>query len=255
MALSDPPAVDRAPGVDKSGQRVQRMFGEIAGRYDLLNHVLSMGVDLYWRWRTVRTVAPRGSEPILDVCTGTGDLAIAFARKAPSGTTIVGSDFTRQMVELAAKKVGMPSGQSDDLQRLTFVEADAQALPFASDQFQIVSVAFGLRNVADTRQGLREMVRVCRPDGQVAVLEFSTPSNRLFGAVYRLYFRHVLPRIGQWVSGSRFDAYHYLPQSVGEFPSGAALADLMTATGLQDVRYHPLTFGIATLYWGRKPRA
>lgn len=253
MALSDPPAVDPAPGVDKSGQRVQRMFGEIAGRYDLLNHVLSMGVDVYWRWRTVRTIAPDGPAPILDVCTGTGDLAISYARKAPPGTNVVGSDFTRAMLELAARKVSPPSGKPVNARRMTFIEADAQSLPFASDQFQIVSVAFGLRNVADTSQGLREMVRVCRSGGQVAVLEFSTPSNRLFGAIYRMYFRHVLPRIGQWVSGSRFDAYHYLPQSVGEFPCGAALAELMTAAGLRDVRFRPLTFGIATLYWGRKP--
>ncbi len=253
------PAAPSAPAaasstVDKSGGRVRRMFGEIAGRYDLLNHVLSLGVDVYWRWRTVRTVAPSGSAPILDVCTGTGDLAFVYRKRAAAEAAVVGSDFTREMLEVARHKQqrrrrGKPGDASE---RLGFVEADAQALPFADDQFQIVTVAFGLRNVADTRQGLREMQRVCRPGGCVAVLEFSQPRSRIFGAVYRFYFRHVLPRIGQWVSGSRLEAYHYLPDSVGEFPSGAALARIMEECGLVEVRYRPLTFGIATLYWGRK---
>jgi demethylmenaquinone methyltransferase/2-methoxy-6-polyprenyl-1,4-benzoquinol methylase len=245
----DPPAA--SPAVDKSGTRVRRMFGEIAGRYDLLNHVLSLGVDVYWRWRTVRTIPPRGTAPLLDVCTGTGDLALAYARRAGADAVVVGSDFTREMLEIAATK--RPRGPKSD-ERIVFLEADAQALPFATDQFQVVSVAFGLRNVSDTRRGLSEMIRVCQPGGAVVVLEFSQPRSRLFGAVYRFYFRNVLPRIGQLVSGSRFDAYHYLPQSVGEFASGEALAGVMTECGLADVQFRPLTFGIATLYWGRKPR-
>ncbi|MCA9054496.1 MAG: bifunctional demethylmenaquinone methyltransferase/2-methoxy-6-polyprenyl-1,4-benzoquinol methylase UbiE [Planctomycetaceae bacterium] len=227
------------------------MFGEIAGRYDLLNHVLSLGVDVYWRWRTVRTVAPSGDRPILDVCTGTGDLAFAYRQHAGEGVRVIGSDFTRAMLMIADRK--QPS--EDEQQQVAFVEADAQQLPFASDQFQIVSVAFGLRNVADTRRGIREMARVCSPQGTVAVLEFSQPTNRLFAGVYRFYFRNVLPRIGQWISGSRLDAYNYLPESVGEFPCGAALAQVMTECGLCEVQYKPLTFGIATLYWGRKSGA
>ena len=266
MSIAAPPP----PRVDKSGGRVRQMFGEIAGRYDLLNHVLSLGVDVYWRWRTVRTIAPEPSGPILDVCTGTGDLAFAFRKRAAAEVAVVGSDFTHEMLVIARSK-GEESrlsavergkrgkgekGQGRDVASpsgVPFVEADAQALPFEDDQFQIVSVAFGLRNVADTRRGLREMTRVCRPGGRVAVLEFSQPRSRLFGAVYRWYFRHILPRIGQLISGSRMEAYHYLPESVGEFPSGEALAAVMTDCGLTDVRFRPLTFGIATLYWGRKP--
>ena len=134
-----------------------------------------------------------------------------------------------------------------------FLEADTQALPFADDQFQIVSVAFGLRNVTDTRKGLREMTRVCRPGGRVVVLEFSEPSNPLFRKVYQTYFKHVLPRVGQLMARNQEDAYNYLPSSVSEFPHGQALADIMSECGLADVRHQPLTFGIATLYHGTKP--
>ena len=135
---------------------------------------------------------------------------------------------------------------------LSFVEADAQQLPFPADSFQIVSVAFGLRNVCDTDRGLREMVRVCRPGGHVAVLEFSLPSWQPFKAVYGWYFRHVLPRIGQLLARNRQGAYNYLPASVGEFASGEALADRMRAAGLTRVRLLPLTLGVATLYVGAK---
>jgi len=210
------------PTVDKSGERVRRMFGEIATRYDLLNHLLSGGVDFYWRWRTVRAARPQGDAPILDVCTGTGDLAFAYARAARGGR-VVGTDFTHEMLVRAdAKKPAEASGAP-----LQFLEADTQRLPFPDDQFQIVSVAFGLRNVSDTRAGLREMARVCCAGGRVVVLEFSTPRNRLFGAAYRWYFRHVLPRIGQFLARNRESAYNYLPQSVSEFPDGERLVEIM----------------------------
>ena len=237
------------PQVDKSGERVRRMFGEIAPRYDLLNHLLSGGVDVYWRWRTVRAAPPQGSAPILDVCTGTGDLALAYSRAAQGGA-VIGADFTHEMLVRAdAKQVAARPPVP-----MMFLEADTQSLPFADDQFQIVSVAFGLRNVADTRAGLREMTRVCRPGGRVVVLEFSTPRNRLFGATYRWYFRHVLPRIGQWLARNRESAYNYLPQSVSQFPDGPQLAEIMQKCGLESVTWQPLTFGIATLYIGVKSR-
>lgn len=236
--------------VDKSGERVRRMFGEIAPRYDLLNHLLSGGVDVYWRWRTVRAAPPRDDAPILDVCTGTGDLALAYARTSHSGG-VVGTDFTHEMLVRADAKQRTASGARS----IRFFEADTQHLPFADDQFQIVSVAFGLRNVVDTRAGLREMTRVCRPGGRVVVLEFSTPRNRLFGATYRWYFRHVLPRIGQWIARNQESAYTYLPQSVSEFPDGSRLAEIMHECGLSAVTFRPLTFGISTLYIGMKPAA
>lgn len=251
--------------VDKSGDRIQKMFGEISGRYDFLNHFLSGGVDYYWRWRTVRKVRPQGDSPILDVCTGTGDLAIAYWKKAGGRTAVVGTDFTPEMLEIARVKtakmgISAEANSSENTgstaggkASLTFQQADTMELPLESDVYQIVSVAFGLRNVSDTVAGLKEMTRVCKPGGQVAVLEFSMPRNRLFGAVYRWYFRNVLPRIGQLLARNSEAAYKYLPQSVSEFPQDEELVDLMREAGLSDITWTPLTFGIATLYVGRKP--
>jgi len=237
--------------VDKSETRVRAMFGEIAARYDLLNHLLSMNVDKYWRWRTVRQAPPQGPEPILDLCTGTGDLALAYFRAAKGLTPVVGADFCRPMLERARQK----AARQRDGDRMSFVEADAQRLPFADNYFQLVCVAFGLRNITSTARGLAEMVRVCRPGGRVVVLEFSLPTWQPFKAIYGWYFRRVLPRIGQLLARNRQSAYNYLPQSVGEFPQGAALAAQMQAAGLGEVRYTPLTLGIATLYVGQKPSA
>lgn len=234
--------------VDKSNQRVQRMFGEIAPKYDRMNHLLSLNVDRYWRWRTVRLVRPEPEIPVLDVCTGTGDLALAFYRAGRGKAPVVAADFCREMLEIGEQKKdrGGVNGQ------VSFVEADAQNLPFEDDQFQIVSVAFGLRNVADTDRGLREMARVCRPGGRVVVLEFSLPRWQPFKFLYGWYFRHVLPRVGQWFARNKHDAYNYLPASVGEFPSGEQLADRMREAGLSEVKFHRLTFGVATLYIGVK---
>jgi demethylmenaquinone methyltransferase/2-methoxy-6-polyprenyl-1,4-benzoquinol methylase len=151
--------------VDKSETRVRRMFGDIAPRYDFLNHLLSLNVDKYWRWQTVRRVAPQGSSPILDLCTGTGDLALAYAGKMDSAGRIVGADFCHEMLAIGRQKAARAGFDG----RMIFIEADAQRLPFPDNQFQIVCVAFGLRNVTDTDQGLREMTRVCQPGGSVAV--------------------------------------------------------------------------------------
>ncbi len=228
------------------------MFGEISPRYDFLNHFLSGGTDYYWRWRAVRAVPP-GEGPILDVCTGTGDLGIAYWKKARGRVPVVGSDFTREMLVLARAKSARHTKPA--AAPINFVAADTQRLPFAEDEFQIVSVAFGLRNVTHTGQGLAEMVRVCRPGGRVLVLEFSMPRNPILGRLYRWYFRNILPRLGQFFSRNRQSAYNYLPESVSEFPHGRALADLMEAAGLEHVVFKPLTFGIATMYWGTKPPA
>jgi demethylmenaquinone methyltransferase/2-methoxy-6-polyprenyl-1,4-benzoquinol methylase len=236
--------------VDKSDRRIREMFGEISGRYDFLNHFLSAGTDYYWRWRCVRAAAMSGELPILDVCTGTGDLAVAFWRRAGGRVRVVGADFTHEMLKLAKRKA-----ESLPRAAMAFIEADAQRLPFEDERFQIVSVAFGLRNVADTKQGLREMARVCAPGGKVVVLEFSMPRNRLIGGVYGWYFRNVLPRLGQIISRNRQSAYSYLPDSVSEFPSGERLADMMKSCGLERVTWQPLTFGLATVYVGIKSTA
>lgn len=246
--LMDPPAVD------KSGTRIRQMFGEISSRYDLMNHVLSGGIDYYWRYRTVRIVSPQGTEPILDVCTGTGDLALAYWKRGKKRIPVIGSDFTHEMLTIANGKFSRMT-RTDSQSDVEFLEADTQYLPFPDNQFQIVSVAFGLRNVADTRAGLREMLRVCRPGGKVAVLEFSTPTNPFIRGFYLWYFKNILPLIGQLFAKNRQSAYNYLPESVSQFPQGKMLADIMEDCGYAHVKWHPLTFGIATLYCGEKPNS
>ncbi len=235
--------------VDKSDDRVQQMFGAIAHKYDRMNHLLSMNVDRYWRRRTVRKVCPEDKGPILDVCTGTGDLALAYWRVTQGRVPIIATDFCPEMLDIGRQKQ-QAAGINGSLE---FRQADTQQLPFPDNEFQLVTVAFGLRNVADTNQGIREMTRVCRAGGRVAILEFSMPSWQPFKAIYGWYFRQVLPRIGQWLARNDESAYSYLPESVGEFPYGKALAQRLSEAGLVDVRFHPLTFGIATLYVGTKP--
>jgi demethylmenaquinone methyltransferase/2-methoxy-6-polyprenyl-1,4-benzoquinol methylase len=234
--------------LDKRETRIRRMFGAIAPTYDLLNHLLSLNIDHYWRRRTTRLVPPQGDGPILDLCTGTGDLALAFDRAAGGQVPIIGADFCHEMLVLACQKTNKK--QASD--RVRYLEADAQRLPFPDHYFQITTVAFGLRNVTDTDRGLAEMVRVTRSGGRVAILEFSQPRGKLFGRLYRFYFRQVLPRIGQAVSRSKDNAYRYLPASVLEFPDGEALAERLRRHGLTEVRWYLLTFGIATLYVGTK---
>jgi len=236
--------------LDKREARIRSMFGNIAPSYDFLNHLLSMNIDRYWRWRTTRLAPPRGNDPILDMCTGTGDLALAYHRAAAGKIDIVGADFCHPMLCLAEKKIVRQRAT----QRIRFVEADAQKLPFPNDYFQIATVAFGLRNVTDTERGIAEMVRVTKPGGRIAILEFSKPRHWLFGRLYRFYFSYVLPFVGQTISRSKDNAYRYLPASVREFPEGEALAERLRKHGLREVSWHPLTFGIATIYLGSKPQ-
>jgi demethylmenaquinone methyltransferase/2-methoxy-6-polyprenyl-1,4-benzoquinol methylase len=225
------------------------MFGEIAPRYDLLNHVLSLGIDRSWRRKTVRLVPPKSDEgPILDVCTGTGDLAIAYWKASGRTANIVGTDFCQPMLALANQK-GRRAGAE---RHITWLEADTERLPFPEGMFQIVCVAFGLRNVSDTDRGLAEMARVCRPGGRVAVLEFSTPTVWPLGPLYGWYFHHVLPRIGQALARNHQLAYNYLPASVHQFPQGEELAGRMQAAGLKRIEQHRFTLGIAALYVGHK---
>jgi demethylmenaquinone methyltransferase/2-methoxy-6-polyprenyl-1,4-benzoquinol methylase len=225
------------------------MFGHIAPSYDLLNHLLSLNIDHYWRWKTTRLVPPRGDAPILDLCTGTGDLALAYDRAAGGRVPILAADFCHEMLTRAQSKTQRRKAE----QRIRYLEADAQRLPFPDNSFQITTVAFGLRNVTNTDRGLSEMVRVTRPSGRVAILEFSQPRGWLFGRLYRFYFQRVLPLIGQTISRSKENAYRYLPASVLDFPDGEALAERLRRHGLADVRWYPLTFGVATLYVGTKP--
>jgi demethylmenaquinone methyltransferase/2-methoxy-6-polyprenyl-1,4-benzoquinol methylase len=183
------------------------------------------------------------------MCTGTGDLAFAYDKACKGKVAIVAADFCGEMLTRAVRK----SVKRGTHERIRFVEADAQRLPFARDQFEIAAVAFGLRNVTDPDKGIAELVRVLKPGGRLAILEFSKPRHWFFGRMYRLYFSYLLPWVGQLLSRSRHSAYRYLPQSVLEFPDGESLADHLRRHGLTSVWFKPFTFGIATLYVGTKP--
>ena len=243
--LAPPPvAVD---SVDKSTERVRRMFGAIAGRYDLMNRLMTGGLDVLWRRRIGRTDV--GAGPVLDCCTGTGDLAFALRRSAAKrgrpGLRVVGADFTHQMLTLAARK------DRDD--HIGWVEGDGEALPFADGAFTAVSVGFGLRNIADTRRGLTELHRVLSPGGVLLILETSRPTNSLLAPLFGLYFKQVVPRLGRWLAGNPESAYDYLPASAATFPDGEALCDLFREAGFAECAFTPLGFGAATFYTARKP--
>jgi demethylmenaquinone methyltransferase/2-methoxy-6-polyprenyl-1,4-benzoquinol methylase len=224
------------------------MFSGIAARYDLLNHLLSGNVDKRWRRLVARTLKPSLVEGarVLDVACGTGDLSLVLAEAGSA--KVVGLDFCRPMLEVARRKA------EDGPRPLPFVEGDALRLPFADETFDVATIAFGLRNLAGVAEGLRELRRILKPGGRLAVLEFSTPVVPGFRALFRFYFTRVLPRIGGLVSGSR-GAYEYLPDSVSRFPDQRRLAELMREEGFEAVEYRNLTGGIAALHTGTRPAA
>lgn len=220
---------------------VREMFGQVAPKYDLLNHVLSANVDKYWRSRTVRRVLPvlqRADARVLDLCCGTGDLAIALRDKATA--QVLASDFCHPMLTAAARKAP-----------LVLFEADALQLPVPDQSFDLITVAFGFRNLANYEAGMRELRRALRPGGTLAILEFSQPPNPLFARFYDFYSNRVLPSIGAAISGAK-EAYTYLPESVRKFPNAPALADLMRSTGYKDVAFERMTFGVVALHTGRR---
>ena len=223
------------------------MFDAIAGRYDFLNHFLSAGIDRRWRRQAVRSLGLTGSERVLDLCTGTGDLAIALRTAHPGAAHVVGVDFAGAMLAVAGDKLRR-RGLSN---RIQVVRADATRVPLPDGLIDAVTIAFGIRNVDDTAAACREMVRLLVPGGRVAILEFAVPSSRLFGPIYMWYFQHLLPRLGRLIS--RHDmAYDYLPASVGAFASPADFAAVLRHAGFVDVSARPLTFGSVVLYTARK---
>ena len=230
--------------ISKDPARIAGMFDAIAGRYDRLNHLLSAGLDRRWRRRAVRELGLTGRERVLDLCTGTADLAIA-AVTGPDGRAreVIGIDFAGEMLREARVKIGQASLQ----QRVRLARGDATAVPLPDTAVDAAMVAFGIRNVMDHARACRELCRVLRPGGRLAILEFGAPRLPGIRALYLAYFRYLLPLIGRVFSRHR-EAYAYLPASVIEFPVGAAFAQVLEAAGFTRVRYHSLTFGIVYLY-------
>ncbi len=221
------------------------MFDRIARRYDLLNRVMSFGVDRRWRKRTVNALALPGGEPcrVLDVATGTGDLAIDVARRH-AGAEIIGVDPSRKMIDVGRGKLAARGLDA----RVTLEEGDAQALRHSDASFDGVCIAFGIRNVPDRGRGLAEMARVCKPGGRVAILELGEPHKGVIAPLARFHIRHVVPRLGAWLSGAK--EYRYLQSSIAAFPPPEEFAALMQASGLHVLEVVPLTFGVCTLYVG-----
>ncbi len=223
------------------GDQVEAMFDGIAPTYDRLNDIMSLGIAHRWRRAVVRAVKKSGARQIMDLATGTGDLAIAMSRRLPHAH-ITGVDFSDGMLALARKKAP---------HNIDFIRAAAESLPFDEGEFDAVTVAFGVRNFYDIARGLGEIYRVLRPGGTVSVLEFSTPRNRIFGAIYKIYFHHILPRIGALLSKDR-RAYDYLPNSVAEFSTPAQFVGMLGEAGFSDCRARALTGGVAYIYKGTK---
>lgn len=226
-------------------EQVAGMFDRIAGRYDFLNHFLSMGIDKGWRKKAIRTLSSIQPKKILDVATGTGDLAIAALVLQPEHIT--GVDISEGMMEIGRKKLA-EKGLSD---KITLLYGDSEALPFETQTFDAITCAYGVRNFEHLEKGMEQMSRVLRPGGRVAILEFSQPKKFPVKQLYRFYFRYILPFLGKRVSKDA-TAYTYLPESVAAFPEGTAFCKIMERSGFVQVKARPLTFGITTLYTGEK---
>ncbi|HVS80182.1 MAG TPA: bifunctional demethylmenaquinone methyltransferase/2-methoxy-6-polyprenyl-1,4-benzoquinol methylase UbiE [Pyrinomonadaceae bacterium] len=238
MGLNDPE--NNSP--EDHARRVREMFAQISPRYDLLNHLLSANIDGRWRRAVIRKLRPLlpANAQLLDVACGTGDLSIALFEK--TGAQVIGLDFCRPMLELAARKAP----------QLRFVEGDALQLPFAEASFDAVTIGFGLRNLSSVERGLGELRRVLKPQGWAAILEFSRPVVPGMRALAAIYCMHLLPRIGGLVSGSR-SAYEYLPESISRFPDQQKLAAIMRDAGFCNVAFQNLTGGVAALHIGQRP--
>jgi len=238
MGLTDPGQINSAPD---HARRVREMFARISPRYDLLNHLLSANIDTRWRRHVVKKLQPLLAENarVLDVGCGTGDLSIELFER--TAARVVGIDFCRPMLQLAKQKAP----------RLKFIEGDALRLPFADATFDGITIGFALRNLASVEQGLAELHRVLKPQGWLAILEFSEPSVPVVRQFVRFYYSRLLPWIGGRFSGSR-NAYEYLPDSISKFPNQEKLAGMVRAAGFESVEFENLSGGIAALHFGRR---
>lgn len=231
----------------RKSEQVEQMFNSIAPAYDFMNRAMTLGIDRLWRAKAVRSLARRSPAAILDIATGTGDLAILLARRMPAAT-VTGIDLSAGMVEIGRRKVA-DAGLAD---RVTLTTGDCLALPWADGTFDCVTVAYGVRNFADIPAGYREMLRVLRPGGTLCVIELATPVNPLVKPLYHAYTRGIIPAVGRLVSrDSR--AYTYLPQSIAAVPQREAMCSIMRSAGFTDCRCRPLTFGVCCIYTALKP--
>ncbi len=223
------------------------MFDAIAPRYDLLNHLLSAGIDRRWRAAAIKSLELAGGETLVDVCSGTADVALEARRGPAAAARVVGVDFSSAMLGLGRQKVGLARESG----RIALIRGDAMRLPIASRSADAVTIAFGIRNVERPEAACAELARVLRPGGRLAILEFGVPHVPCIKPLYLWYFTHVLPRVGRAISGNGA-AYSYLPASVGTFAPPSEFVGTLRAAGFADVRADPLTFGVVYLYTGRR---
>ncbi len=232
----------------KRAESIKNMFGSIVGVYDLLNALLSLNFDKSWRRFAAKVSDIKPDTKVLDVCTGTGDLAISYSKLLNGKGLVVGSDYCHDML-----KYGLPKIKKKHLEnKIKLIEADTLQLPFRDNAFEISTVAFGIRNVADLEAGIKEMKRVVGPHGRVVILEVSQPTHFIFKQIYLFYFTRILPMIGRLISKSKDDAYSYLPKSVLAFPDKLSLKKKMEECGLEDVKFYTRTLGIVTVHIGKK---
>ncbi len=231
-------------------QRIKDLFSAIARYYDFLNALLSLKRDKMWRQETVKASDVKPTHKVLDVCTGTGELALAYSNKIGAEGFVIGSDFCFEMLVIGNQKLERHTSRRNT----NFLTADTLILPFLDNTFDVVSVGFGIRNVSDLEMGIREMTRVAAPGGRVVILEFTQPVNPLFRSLYYFYFTKVLPFIGNLISRNKDDAYGYLPRSVMKFPNCDALKKVMEQCGLTDVHFQRKTLGIVAIHVGKKTK-
>jgi len=226
--------------------QVRQMFNNIAGRYDFLNRFLSLGIDRGWRKKAIALIRAQSQPRILDIASGTGDLAIEMAQQI-KGARVTGLDLAPEMLRIGRQKAQKKQLSSS----ITFVEGDAENLPFQDNTFEVITVAFGVRNFEQPEKGLKEMNRVLKPGGQLIILEFSKTESRVFKGLFNFYFKYILPKIGRLLSRDA-KAYQYLYESVQAFPSGNEFLKMLNRNGYHSNRWIPLTFGVCSIYYGEK---